>query len=181
MFPETRKENIMTKKVVLPALLCALAAAPLPAAADSERADSAEVVAKVEEAAALIREEGEAALAKIADPASGFVWKDTYVFVVNCEADRVMVNPAFPERVGGDIKQHTDYAGYRYGQALCDMAERPGGGWIEYVWLPPGGDTPKRKVSYVRSVAGTPYQLGAGVYDHATSVAHSYKELRSDH
>ena len=48
--------------------------------------------------------------------------------------------PAFPARQGGDIKQHTDYNGYQYGLDLCETAQQAGGGWVEYVWLKPGGD-----------------------------------------
>ena len=106
----------------------------------------------------------ESGIDAVANPSGEFVWKDSYVFVVDCEADRVLANPAFPERVGGDIKQHTDYAGYRYGLALCDTASKPDGGWVDYVWLRPGEDTPTRKSSYVRSVPGTTYQVGAGIY-----------------
>lgn len=128
-------------------------------------AGPAEVVAKVRKAAALLAEQGDAALAVLRDSSSEFMWKDTYVFVVNCDANEVMANPAFPERQGGDIKQHTDYNGMQYGLMLCETAQRPGGGWVEYVWLKPGGDEPRRKISYVMSAEGTPYQLGAGIYN----------------
>ena len=123
-----------------------------------------EVVAKVRKAAALLAKHGPAGIDLIRDPGTEFSWKDSYVFVVNCEADEVLANPAFPGRQGGDIKQHTDYDGKYYGSALCDTAQS-GGGWIEYVWLKPGGETPLRKVSYVLPVEGRPYQVGAGVYD----------------
>ena len=149
-----------------------------PRAAANDRATADEVVIKVEAATRLIAEHGDTALGLIADPAAGFVWKDTYVFVVNCDLDRVMVNPAFPERVGGDIKQHTDYAGVPYGLRLCEAAARPGGGWIEYTWPVPGSDTGRRKVSYVRSVPGTPYQVGAGIYDATTDIAELTALLR---
>jgi len=142
---------------------------------ESGTATADEVVAKVERAVALIRRDEDAGLDAIADPLGEFVWKDTYVFVVDCEADRVIANPAFPERVGGDIKQHTDYAGYRYGLALCETAGRPSGGWVEYVWLRPGTNTPTRKSSYVRSVPGTNYQLGAGIYGEKQSPQHIHE------
>ena len=75
-----------------------------------------------------------------------------------------MVNLAFPELVGGDIRQHTDYAGNSYGIELCAKAAS-GGGWIEYVWLKPGDNGPMRKISYVMAAAGNAYQVGAGIYD----------------
>lgn len=138
---------------------------------ETKHATAQEVISKVNEAVQLIQEQGQGALGKIADPSMGFVWKDTYIFIVNCERDMVVVNPAFPERVGGDIKKHADYAGEPYGKRLCEIAEHPHGGWIEYVWVIPGEDTPRRKVSYVRSVPGTPYQLGAGIYDESSKLS----------
>ncbi len=157
----------MNKRMTLMALLFVATA---QAQADPDAAGAAEVIEKVREAARLVARQGEAAFAVIGDPASGFAWKDTYVFVVNCDADEVMANPAFPERVGGDIKQHSDYDGKRYGLELCEVAARPGGGWIEYVWPRRGSNVPLRKVSYVTSVEGRPYQLGAGIYDQTISL-----------
>lgn len=150
-------------------------------AEETGRAQSHEVVDKVEQAIALLRDDEERALTVLRDPNSEFVWKDTYVFVVDCDADRVISNPAFPEHVGGDIKQHGDFAGYPYGEDLCQMAKAPGGGWIEYFWLPPGSETPVRKLSYVRSARGTPYQVGAGVYDYGMTEPRRYSDLENDH
>ena len=133
-----------------------------------------EVVKKVHKAAALLANKDINGLEIIRDSASEFKWKDTYIFVVNCEKDLVMANSAFPEREGGDIKQHTDYNGKRYGLKLCDTAKRPGGDWVEYIWLKPGGDRPLRKISYVISVKGLPYQVGAGIYNEDISI----EELR---
>lgn len=140
------------------------------ALASDERASPTEVVAKVREAAAFLAAEGEAGLSVVRDAGSRFTWKDTYIFVVDCAADRVMANSRFPERVGGDIKQHTDYNGYQYGLELCRVAQSPGGGWVEYVWLRPGQDEPTRKISFVTSVDGHPYQLGAGIYDTSVTI-----------
>ena len=137
---------------------------------DSTRATADEVFRKVQIAALLIEDHGEQALEMIADPALGFRWKDTYVFVVDCGADKVMLNLAFPERVGGDIKQHTDYAGNRYGRDLCNTADA-GEGWIEYVWLRPGDSEPVRKLSYVKAPDGSPFTVGAGIYDDRRSIA----------
>ena len=130
-----------------------------------------EVVLKVRKAAALLAEKGAAGLEILRDSTSEFTWKDTYVFAVNCDADEVMANPAFPERQGGDIKQHTDYNGKQYGVELCGTAKQQEGGWIEYVWPRRGSEVPMRKISYVVSVDGQPYQVGAGIYDEAITIA----------
>ena len=142
--------------------------------AQEESATPGEVIAKVRKAAAYLAKHGEEGLEVLRDKASEFIWKDTYVFVVNCDDDLVMANPAFPEREGGDIKRHTDYNGKRYGVELCKTAQLPAGDWIEYVWLKPGGKKPYRKISYVMSVDGLPYQVGAGIYDETITL----EELR---
>lgn len=149
--------------------------------AETERAHSHEVVEKVEQAIALLRADGERALAALSDPHGDFVWKDTYVFVVDCEADKVVANPAFPGLVGRSVKRHGDYVGYPYGEDLCRMARGPAGAWIEYFWLPRGSETPVRKLSYVRSASGTSYQVGAGVYDYGMTEPRRYRGLDNDH
>ena len=62
--------------------------------AQDGHAGPAEVVAKVRKAAALLAEGGAAGLEVLRDNRSEFTWKDTYIFVVNCDADTVMANPA---------------------------------------------------------------------------------------
>ena len=148
---------------------CIVGSASVGRAGD-DHASPEEVVSKVRQAAGLLAADGAAGLEVIRNPNSEFTWKDTYIFVVNCDVDEVMANSRFPERVGGDIKKHTDYNGYQYGLELCDIAQRPGGGWVEYVWLRPGGDEPLRKISFVMSVDGEPYQLGAGIYDDTVTI-----------
>lgn len=147
-----------------------VACAGFVGAEEGAGASPAEVIEKVRKAATLLEERGAAGLEILRDPSSEFMWKDTYVFVVNCDADEVMANPAFPERVGGDIKQHADYAGKPYGMELCETAQRTGGGWVEYVWPRSGGGEPTRKTSYVVSVPGQPYQVGAGIYNETVSL-----------
>lgn len=133
-------------------------------------ATAEEVVQKVNEAAQYLSQAGEAGLEKFRSRDSEYMWKDTYVFVINCEADEILANPAFPERQGEQIKAHTDAQGKPYGRELCEKAEQPRGGWVEYVWPKPGEQEPSRKVSYVRTVEGTPYQVGAGIYDGEATV-----------
>ncbi len=162
------------RRLLTPLLFGALA---MPALADDEPAGVFEVVAKVEKAIALLREDEKQALEALGDPDGDFVWKDTYVFVVDCEADRIVSDPAFPELVGGNIRQLVDFAGHPFGAELCHMASAPAGSWIESYWVPPGQDEPVRKLSYVRSVHGTSFQVGAGVYDYAMTQPRRYSEF----
>lgn len=161
------------RKLLVLSLACLWA---FPASADAGRADSYEVVEKVEQAIALLRNDEEQALEALADPGGEFVWKDSYVFVLDCDADKVVSNPAFPKSVGGNLKQHVDYAGYRFGEDLCSAARAPSGGWVEYFWLPPGAETPVRKLTFVRTARGTSYQVSAGIYDYAVTEPRRYSE-----
>lgn len=135
-----------------------------------EVATPKEAMEKVRKAVKLLETQGSAALEVLRDANSEFTWKDSYVFVVNCDKDLVLSNPAFPKREGGDIKQHSDYNGKRYGLELCATASQSNGGWVEYVWLKPGGEKPLRKVSYVMTVESLGYQVGAGVYNETISL-----------
>lgn len=130
-----------------------------------DKASPKEVIMKARQAAMLLSKHGIEALSTLRDHSSPFSWKDTYVFVVNCSADLVMSNPGFPGRVGGDILQHKDYRGKPYGIELCEAASNTKGAWIEYSWPKAGETIPLRKISYVISVPGQPYQVGAGIYD----------------
>ncbi len=158
------------KRVLFSMLVATLASGGMSIGLAQDNAGPTEVVAKVRKAAALLAARGPSGLEVVRDKTSEFTWKDTYIFVVDCDADKVMANSAFPARVGGDIKKHTDYNGKQYGLELCEVAKRPGGGWVEYVWPRPGGGKPSRKVSFVMSVDGLPYQLGAGIYDEAITL-----------
>jgi len=138
-----------------------------------------EVIAKVREAAAYLAREGEAGLAKIGAEGSPFIWKDTYVFVYDCASD-VIVAHAIPASRGISISGLKDADGKHYGPELCDAAKVPGGSWGEYVWPKPvKGDDGQlaytkeafRKVSYMLTVDGHPWQVGAGIYNDPMSLA----------
>jgi signal transduction histidine kinase len=139
----------------------------------------AEVIAKVREAAAYLGKEGEAGLAKIGAEGSPFIWKDTYVFVYDCAADDIVAH-AIPASRGLKISGLKDADGKHYGPELCEAAKVSGGSWGEYVWPKPvKGDDGQlaytreafRKVSYMLTVDGHPWQVGAGIYNDPMSLA----------
>ncbi len=131
----------------------------------TEHATPQEVVTKVKKAAQLLKDQGMKGLEVLRDGSSEFSWKDTYVFSFNCAEDKVLANPAFPDRVGGDIKQHTDFNGFRYGVKMCEESGRPKGVWVEYIWPRPQGGDPMRKISYVMTVKSLGIQVGSGIYN----------------
>jgi signal transduction histidine kinase len=149
-----------------------------PALSAEETATPQEIIAKVQEAAALLAETGEAGLATFDTAESPFVWKDSYIFVYDCGADLIVAHPVTSK--GQPISSFEDINGVPFGLELCKAAEIPGGSWTEYAWPRPvkeeGADqlayaeTPSRKVSYMLDVEGQPYQVGAGRFDETTSV-----------
>ena len=145
------------------------AGAPV-AAANPNWATADEVVAKVRLAAALLAARRESAVMVLRQKAPPFTWKDSAVFVLSCAEDKLLAHPHAPDLVGGDIKRHKDFSGQRYGHRLCATATKPGGGWVEYVWLRPGDVMPMRTVAYVMPVKGTPYQVGAPLHDATVSL-----------
>jgi signal transduction histidine kinase len=102
---------------------------------------------------------------------SPFVWKsDGYVFVFDCAAGTFLANPGNPRVAGVKLSEITDSVGMRFGKQLCDMAGQSKGGWVEYRFPKPGEQTVLRKVAYVRSVEGTSYQVGSGIYDKTAKI-----------
>ncbi len=157
-----------------------LVAAFVPAASlADDGVTPAEVIAKVREGAAYLAKEGEAGLPTFEAQGSPFVWKDTYIFVYDCAADVIVAHPVAASR-GLKISSLKDANGKPYGAELCDAAKKPGGSWGEYVWPKPVKEADGsiaytkeafRKVSYMHSVEGQPYQLGAGIYNDPMSLA----------
>jgi cytochrome c len=140
------------------------------AVAQQEGATPEEVVQKVNQAAEYLAQEGEAGLEAFRTRDSEYVWKDSYVVVQDCEEGKAVAHPITPELEGQDINTLTDETGKAFAQELCEAAEQPEGGWVEYMWPKPGGQEPSRKVSYVKAVEGTPYSVLAGVYDNAATI-----------
>jgi hypothetical protein len=166
----------MWRAIVAAAALAGLAG---PDALADDGVTPEEVIAKVREAAAYLGKEGDAGLAKIGAEGSPFIWKDTYVFVYDCAAD-VIVAHAIPASRGLKISGLKDADGKAYGPELCEAAKVTSGSWGEYVWPKPiQGDDGQlaytkeafRKVSYMLTVDGHPWQVGAGIYNDPMSLA----------
>lgn len=145
-----------------------------------ESATPQEVIAKVKEAAAYLSENGESGLKTFDSPDSPFVWKDSYVFVYDCEAGIADVAHPVPATKEKKITEDKDATGRVTGPEMCELAAKPNGGWIEYKWWKPVrsedgkeltyAKEPSRKITYMLGVEGQPYQVGAGVYNDTLTV-----------
>jgi signal transduction histidine kinase len=150
----------------------------IPATLAGEAVTPQEVIAKVKEAATYLEKEGKAGVDTFNRADSRFVWQNTYVFVWDCTADKIVAHPV--EGVGLTISTLKDVTGKLMGPEMCKTAKRPNGGWVEYMWPKPVKERhadglayaqkPSRKVTYMLGVEGTPYQVGAGEYNDALSV-----------
>ena len=96
-------------------------------------ASKEECVIKCHEAAALINFKGLAAAAKeIGEPKGAFVWKDSYVFMMNLDG-KMLAHPMQPELTQLPhcllITDPTDKAIF---VSFVNMARNVGQGWVEY-------------------------------------------------
>ena len=60
----------------------------------------------------------------LANPKSEFNDRDAYLFIIDVDKILVISNPCFPERTGGNIREHLDWAEKHYGVELCEIAMR---------------------------------------------------------
>ena len=142
--------------------------------AEDESATPEEVIERVTAAAAFLAEKGEAGLVDFTKE-SEWVWKDTYVWVNDCENWTALAHPINPKFVGRNLKTLKDFKGKLFWVEFCEAVKKPDGGWVEYVWSKPGEKTPSRKIAYNRQVPGQPFQVGAGIYNETISL----KELNT--
>ncbi len=158
---------------ILVLLAVALLIVALPSVAvGPDKATAQEVVAKVREAASTLSKTGD--LTPFGQKQGPWVWKDTYIFVDDCDKKVVVAHPIKPEQVGQDIMSIKDTRGknlYPDPQGFCDAAKKPSGVWIEYWWPKPGEKEGSRKISYYLGAKGTPYVVGAGIYDDKATIA----------
>jgi cytochrome c len=159
---------MLRRSLLLPVAM--LAATFTSGAVAQQGATPEEVVEKVNQAAQYLAQGGEAGLEAFRTKDSPYVWKDSYVIVGSCEQDRTVAHPIQPELESTPMSTLTDETGKTFAQELCEAAQRPQGGWVEYLWPKPGEQEPSRKISYVKAVEGTPYIAIAGVYDEDATI-----------
>ena len=153
----------MIRTVSLGTILLALLLA-VPALADKS-ASKEECVVKCHEAAAMINSQGlEKAIKAIGSSDGPFVWKDSYVFLMNLDG-KMLAHPFKPELTK---KEHclliTDPTGKALFVQFVNLARKSGEGWVEYMWPRPGEETPRKKITYIYRVPDTDLFVGAGVY-----------------
>jgi signal transduction histidine kinase len=154
----------MKKFVVIPLTLMVCLCFAGIALADSATKD--EVVAKCEDAAKLVQDKGiDQAKMAIGNKSGPFVWKDTYVFMMNMDG-KMLAHPIKPELAERDnLLNVKDTAGKPLFVEFVDVANSKGKGWVTYMWPKPGEEKSSPKNTYILRVPGTQYFVGAGIYE----------------
>jgi cytochrome c len=130
-----------------------------------EKATKDECVAMCEKAAQVARTKGMDEVSRqIADPNGPFVWKDSYIYLVNINTKQVAAHPIKPVLVGKDLSGIKDINGKMFFVEITNVASEKGSGWVDYMWPKPGEKKPVPKTSYVLRIPDQPYALVAGIY-----------------
>jgi signal transduction histidine kinase len=145
-----------------------------------EKAAAQEVVQKVQAAAKSLSQSGEASLEQFDRKESPWVWKDSYVFVLDCAKGTIAAHPFRPDLIGRDDTELKGTKGAEFFPKLCEAAKTPAGVWVEYWWPKPGEKEGSRKVSYALRVSNTPYIVGAGIYDDKATITELQKLTSPD-
>ncbi len=127
--------------------------------------EKAFAVEAVDDAIVLLHQMGPKAIPILKDKTSEFVYKDTYVFVVD-STYTVLVNPPFPGEEGHHVYDYQDVNGKFFFREFFRVANEKGAGWVDYVWPKPGEAKPCPKSSFVKKtvVRGVYYIVGTGIY-----------------
>lgn len=123
------------------------------------------VVEQVDDAVSLILEQGEDAFDTLRDPASGFIFYDAYVFVMD-DTGEMLVNVGFPELEGKSLIDLKDVDGKPFVRETVERLAGAESAWVDYRWPKPGETPTSDKTSYVRrlELEGRTLIVGAGFY-----------------
>ena len=116
-----------TRRIATTTLVLLVLAGIGTARAQQDHATPQEVVQRVRQAAQEIAKAGDAALPTFTSRNATSVWKDTYVFVLDCETGRQVGQPVAPERIGMELAAIKGEAGKPYALEMCAATRRPAG------------------------------------------------------
>ncbi|TDO98112.1 methyl-accepting chemotaxis protein [Marinomonas balearica] len=85
-------------------------------------------------------------------------------FWINDLNHTLLAHPLRPNSIGNDMTQIQDPSGQYHWQAMVNIANSKGEGFIEYYFQPPNSEEAQSKVSYVKKVNDWGWVVGAGVY-----------------
>lgn len=157
-----KKSLMLIGALLLTLTLCGISFA-------GERATPQEVYEMVVKAAEVVQELGEEALPEFNKLDGEFAWKDSYVFVWRCDEGKMVSHPSPKARNLTVDSLKCMKTGKLVLKGACDD-QNPNGIWIEYWWKNPHNGEIQRKLSFAVPVQGTPYSVGAGVWNEDMSL-----------
>ncbi|MDA3903443.1 MAG: cache domain-containing protein [Desulfuromusa sp.] len=135
--------------------------------ASDEAATVAECIEMSKQAAEMILQDKDAALAEISKKNGKFVWKDSYVFAMDLKG-KMLAHPMMPGLMKMKSLLSTPDKNPKEPKMLfvdfVVLAGTKGEGWVDYMWPKPGSTTPMIKETYIYRVPGTSIFVGAGIY-----------------
>ncbi len=147
------------------------ASASVSGAEEAKQRSAKQVKSFVENAAALVKQEGAKAFAQFNKKDSKWFHGNTYVFVDNLKGE-FLCYPAKPSFVGKNMLDFKDADGREVIKLeIATATSEKAGGWMHYRWPKPGEEKPSWKSSYVMLVKGPEgkeYVVGSGLYSKKT-------------
>jgi signal transduction histidine kinase len=144
-----------------------------------DKATPEEVFQKVREAREFLKSSGKAGIEEFNRKESRWVWKDTYIFVMDMESVTLTAHPVNHNLLGRNLIGLKDIKGNFFFIQFCEKAREEDGGWVEYWWPKMDEQTPSRKFTYVVQIPGTSLMVGAGVYDERVTMEELNKLMKN--
>lgn len=124
------------------------------------------IIAKVNEACALLEKEGPAAFPKFSGKGSAFLYEGTYIWIHSLAESKMLMHPIKYKMVGNEMVGLKDAKGKRFFVVMNNLVKEKGEGWVEYYWPKPGTEDSVRKISFVKKCKlsdGTEVVVGSGL------------------
>ena len=134
-----------------------------------DQATPKELHAKIMDGVAILQNLGDDGLRAFNDPKGELVWKDAYLFVIDCKKGVILAHPN--ERLIGMTtdKIKEPGTGRLIMKETCE-GTTPEGFWMEYKWGKKGEEGVFRKVLLAVPVPNTTYQVVGAIYDKDASL-----------
>ena len=130
-----------------------------------ESATKEECIAMSNKALEMIEKEGLAAvIPKINDKKGPFLWKDSYVCILDAGDAKMLAHPYYPKSMMGvSLIKTKDLDGKEVFKEFLDVANSAGKGWVDYIYSDTNG-VAREKISYVLKSEKENVIVLAGIY-----------------
>jgi cytochrome c len=154
---------LLVKKIFISAIDLCLALLTIGVATADDAADAKALVQK---GVAMVKSKGlDATIKAIGDPKGPFVKGDLYLFAGALDKVTLLAHPLAAQKlVGPDLSKMKDSKANFFFVKFKEVAQKPGSGWVEYMWPKPGAKEDSLKKTFVMRVPGQQAYIAAGYY-----------------